>query len=970
MKRSRIMICLIAVISLLASVIWHSPASAATVPTLEPLGQIGVGRTVPSAIDVDGQGNIFVADPVAQAVVEFDQYGTQRGTFLDGQVTGRGVAVSQDGQRLYAATADKVLVVNPVSGAQLGELAGSAAAGEAEFINPGEIDLDARGFVFVVDNGRQQVKVFDAAGAFQYAFGGPGSADGQFWSMVALAVNPQAGEVYVADGQLERIQVFDLAGTLKQVLPRATAFGPTPLLIPSGMAFDAAGRGYFMDFGQAGFRVLDSTRAYLSTVASPVNSIKDAAYDAANGRLLVASDMCKVAVFGVDGGQSPVKANHLPSVPQPLSPAAAGVVTSASPALQFAAASDVDGDALSYQVQVLDAAQTVVAAVDGATVTTVTVPVALAENGAFAWQVRAFDGQDYSAWSAPAEFQVNAVPEAPTAPALVAPLAGEVLGGDGLLSWSAASDPDPAESAQLTYQVAVTLPGSSDPVMQAELAGLDIALGGFADYTALVPGQAYAWTVTAVDPGGLVTGAQAAGAFVYQPNLLTVTANMPQAKVYLGGNPGYSGQLLGTAPVEVRDLAAGTYPVVVECPGFETFFAVATVAEQGSAAVSAQLAPARTSASALVAAPLQAGSKLAAVAGGAFPALVDFDDDGSLDLLAGDGAGTLRLFAGSGAGFGPGADLGLILAPGAAPAVADWNNDNRKDLLVGAFDGTVSLFLNLGSDASPRFDGGTPLVVAGGTTLAVDGQAVPAVADFDGDGDKDLVVGSGAGQLVLFRNVGSDSAPELAAGIVLGQLAGPVAPFSMDWDSDGNRDLMAATASGLVKLGLLQDGSWGAVETIPAGIGVPLAAAGCDLDGKPGKDLVVGLPNGSLELASVEGIDLVAAFPAALAEKVRQVADGCAETAPAQATQLQAIAADLESGAVSLVRADQKLRSCLGGMAATAASGELLQILDAATASTAAGTGSALPGSGMGGKDAGGTGGGMARPGAGAMSPR
>lgn len=125
MKRSRTMICLIAVISLLASVIWHSPVSAATVPALQSLGQIGVGQAVPSAIDVDGQGNIFVADPVAQAVVEFDQYGAKKGEFLVGQVTGRGVAVSQDGLRVYASANNKVLVVNPVTGEPAGELTGS-----------------------------------------------------------------------------------------------------------------------------------------------------------------------------------------------------------------------------------------------------------------------------------------------------------------------------------------------------------------------------------------------------------------------------------------------------------------------------------------------------------------------------------------------------------------------------------------------------------------------------------------------------------------------------------------------------------------------------------------------------------------------------------------------------------------------------------------------------------------------------
>jgi hypothetical protein len=36
------------------------------------------------------------------------------------------------------------------------------------------------------------------------------------------------------------------------------------------------------------------------------------------------------------------------------------------------------------------------------------------------------------------------------------------------------------------------------------------------------------------------------------------------------------------------------------------------------------------------------------------------------------------------------------------PAVADWNNDGKKDLITGQFaDGKIGLFLNKGTDTSP-----------------------------------------------------------------------------------------------------------------------------------------------------------------------------------------------------------------------------------------------------------------------------
>jgi hypothetical protein len=108
----------------------------------------------------------------------------------------------------------------------------------------------------------------------------------------------------------------------------------------------------------------------------------------------------------------------------------------------------------------------------------------------------------------------------------------------------------------------------------------------------------------------------------------------------------------------------------------------------------------------------------------------------------------------------------------AIPCVADWNGDGRKDLLVGyQTAGKIAVYLNTGSDANPVFTTSVNLQAGGvDITLPSGGCGAPApwVCDYDNDGKRDLLVGDGAaGYVYFYRNTNTDANPILDTGVRL-----------------------------------------------------------------------------------------------------------------------------------------------------------------------------------------------------------
>ena len=169
---------------------------------------------------------------------------------------------------------------------------------------------------------------------------------------------------------------------------------------------------------------------------------------------------------------------------------------------------------------------------------------------------------------------------------------------------------------------------------------------------------------------------------------------------------------------------------------------------------------------------------------------VDFDGDGKLDLAVGIGDWT---------------EYG-------------WDDayDDRGKWTNGPLHGYVYIAKNVGTNKQPRYDPPYKLI-AGSKPLDVFGWPAPNFADFDADGDLDLLCGEFLDGFTYFENVGSRTRPNYAAGRRLTHHGRAltmdlqmVVPVAFDWDKDGDVDLIVGDEDGRVALiehtGRIEDG--------------------------------------------------------------------------------------------------------------------------------------------------------------------
>lgn len=221
----------------------------------------------PLGIDVDGLGNLYVADATLKAIMVY----TRDGKFLR-KIGGpkmfdrlSSVTVDSAGQRILvvdiggvSSEHHRVRVFDAAVGNHLFDI-GRRGAGAGEFNLPRDAAIGKNGQIYVVDGGNFRVQVFDRNGKYLQSFGSVGKQLGNFARPKEIA-SDRDGNVYVVDAAFGNFQIFNADGDLLMYIgERSERDGAARYMLPSGIYVDEDGRIYMVD---QWFRKVDIFRPY------------------------------------------------------------------------------------------------------------------------------------------------------------------------------------------------------------------------------------------------------------------------------------------------------------------------------------------------------------------------------------------------------------------------------------------------------------------------------------------------------------------------------------------------------------------------------------------------------------------------------------------------------------------------------------------------------------------------------------
>ncbi|MBI4746171.1 MAG: VCBS repeat-containing protein, partial [Deltaproteobacteria bacterium] len=431
---------------------------------------------------------------------------------------------------------------------------------------------------------------------------------------------------------------------------------------------------------------------------------------------------------------------------------------------------------------------------------------------------------------------------------VLAPLSGQTISGRYQVSWQAQD----VDGNLLVIDVAYSHDTGSTWVYESTNRANDGVYSW--DTSSLPDGSTYKIKIIAKD--GKAAASCESGVFAtLNTGTLKINSQPDGAKAYIDGNYAYSGTYYGTTGIYISQIRAGKHTLRLTYPGYIDHYQLIDIMPGAEIQVMADLKPfvsvsygngVKVTSQGL---PIDAGTysvpvvvdlnmdgKKDLIVGNSVgqvlyyentgadnsplfnadpvvifsggqnisPFVIDWDNDGRADIIAGGINGEVLLYKNSSQGslsFEPGATIAGV-SSSAIPFVIDWNDDNKKDLVIGSGDGTLNIYINQGTDSQPAFNLNPDMTII----TSISSISPFVLTDWDGNGTKDLIVGSGYGGIYVYPNQGTNASPSFGAGQSLTGITGPInpggssTPFIVDFNNDGLRDLITGNINGEIDL--------------------------------------------------------------------------------------------------------------------------------------------------------------------------